>query len=367
MQISFDDIYRRQAEKLYSGDSIQSGQVKWMAPSNIALVKYWGKKTGQLPVNPSVSMTLEHAHTITQVKYFPRNDMESKMEFRFDGLRKPEFEVKVQLYLGNLTSYFPFLKNLSLHIETSNSFPHSTGIASSASGMAALALCLCSIERELFGTLTHNTDFFRKASFMARLGSGSASRSIYGGMVLWGKTLLINRSSDQAAIQIGNIHPDFKDFRDTILVVSSAPKSISSSIGHHLMSNHPYATARYKQALVNLSDILSVLKSGDMERFVQILENEALSLHAMIMTSDENNILMLPNTLELINRIRLFRETHKIPVSFTLDAGANVHMLYPGSYADKIEAFISDELLFYCENNRYINDRIGKGPEFLNS
>jgi diphosphomevalonate decarboxylase len=99
---------------------------------------------------------------------------------------------------------------------------------------------------------------------------------------------------------------------------------------------------------------------------VQITENEALILHALMMASKESYILLLPNTLEIIRRIRLFREMQKIPVCFTLDAGANVHMLYPERYAGRIDEFIDDEIAHYCEKNRYIKDREGSGPEMLN-
>ncbi len=368
MQITLDKIYIRQAENLQPVKTVKTGEVKWMAPSNIALIKYWGKKGPQLPENPSVSLTLKHAHTITHVRYsLLETTTDNNLKFTFDGIKKPEFEVKVQHYMNTLIPYFPFLKSLNLEIETSNSFPHSTGIASSASGMAAIALSICSIERNVFGTLTADSDFYRKASFMARLGSGSAARSVYGGFVLWGETPLIKESSNLAAISLDEIHSDFNNFRDTILVVSSAPKSISSRIGHNLMKQHPYANSRYKQAQFNLSELLVTLKTGDLEHFVQLTENEALSLHALMMTSKENYILLLPNTLEIIKRIRLFREMQNIPVCFTLDAGANVHMLYPERYASKIDAFINEEIAHYCENNRYISDREGSGPELLNN
>lgn len=368
MQISLDNIYKHQAEKLQPGKTIKNGEVKWMAPSNIALIKYWGKRAYQLPLNPSISLTLKQAYTITKIQYsLAESKVDNNLDFKFDGVKKPEFEVKVQRFIHILAPYFPFLQNLKLEINTSNSFPHSTGIASSASGMAALALCFCSIERNLFGTLALDADYYRKASFTARLGSGSAGRSVYGGFVLWGETPLVKKSFDQVAVPIHEVHYEFRNFRDTILIVSTAPKTISSSIGHDLMKQHPYAKSRNKQALVNLSGMLNTLKSGDIDRFIQITENEALSLHALMMTSNENYILLLPNTLEIIKRIQLFREMHKVPVCFTLDAGANVHMLYPERYAGKVDAFINDEIVQYCEKGRYITDREGKGPEMLSN
>ena len=109
----------------------------------------------------------------------------------------------------------------------------------------------------------------------------------------------------------------------------------------------------------------SVLKEGDLDNFIKIVESEALTLHAMMMTSMPYFILMKPNTLEIINRIWKFRTDTGLPVCFTLDAGANVHVLYPENVSVKILEFIKSELVGYCQNNQYICDRIGMGAQQL--
>ena len=151
------------------------GEVSWKAPSNIALIKYWGKHGNQLPRNASFSFTLDTAYTETTIHYTAKqnDDKAIAIKFLFEGKEHPKFTEKIEQFLKSIVPFFPFLPHLSLTIHSHNSFPHSTGIASSASSMAALALCLTSIENELDGGLSPAL-FFEKASKIARLGSGSA-------------------------------------------------------------------------------------------------------------------------------------------------------------------------------------------------
>ena len=183
---------------LVESDKISSGSVTWKSPSNLAIVKYWGKHGVQLPRNPSISMTLNNAYTLTKVSYEPRENHEDLFDisFSFHGEEKPGFAKKIADYFEKLLPVYPFLKQLTWNIESENSFPHSAGIASSASAMSALALCLCTIEDELFGTLSDDLLFDRKASYLSRLGSGSASRSIFPHWSVWGASPEVNGSND---------------------------------------------------------------------------------------------------------------------------------------------------------------------------
>lgn len=329
-----------------------SGQVTWRAPSNIALVKYWGKKGVQLPQNPSLSFTLKNCHTTTTLS-FKKSDKHS-IEVYLDGFLNEAFKPKAVQFFERALPYCPFIKGYAFKVETSNAFPHSSGIASSASGMGALALCLVEMEQ---GSR-------QKGSFLARLGSGSACRSIDGGLVTWGLHHSIPYSSDLYGISYPHaIHGVFQNFQDTILLIDRSAKNVSSSIGHGLMKNHPFAMARFDQARNHMDALQSILKNGDLEAFIKIVEIEALTLHAMMLTSDPGFILMKPNTLTVIERIRELRATHNIPVCFTLDAGANVHCLYPKAYKDQVQIFIKADLIAYCQGGAYINDEVGQGAE----
>ena len=338
------------------------------SPSNLAIIKYWGKHGVQLPRNPSISFTLESAFTHTLLEYQPKNTSEDGivLDFYFNDEPNEAFGNKVQKFLESLTDIFPFLNQLELTIRSKNSFPHSAGIASSASSMSAMALCLCSLEDELFETLGDDDQFDKKASFIARLGSGSACRSIYPGLALWGKNEKIEGSSDLYAIPYGeNIHEIFKGFHDDILIASFAEKSVSSRAGHALMEGNAFAKPRYDQANERLLRLLDAMKAGDLETFGQITENEALTLHALMMASNPSYILMRPNTLKMIEILRQYRAETKHPIYFSLDAGPNLHLLYPEDIVHEVRPFIDSELAPLCENNIYIPDWVGNGPEQL--
>ncbi|WP_281637124.1 diphosphomevalonate/mevalonate 3,5-bisphosphate decarboxylase family protein [Flavobacterium marginilacus] len=343
-------------------NSIDQGSFSWSAPSNIALVKYWGKKDKQIPANPSVSFTLNNCKTITALAFAKKqNDDNFSFDLLFEGKPKEDFKPKIQKFLERVEVYLPFLKDYHFTIDTQNTFPHSSGIASSASGMAALAMNFMSLEKALNPAITEEY-FLNKASFLARLGSGSACRSVKGQVVVWGNQANIKGSTDLYGVEYPyEIHPVFKDFQDTILLVDKGEKQVSSTVGHDLMHGHPFAERRFAQAHENLDKLIPVFKNGDLEEFIKIVESEALTLHGMMMTSLPYFILMKPNTLQIINAIWKFRNETKIPVCFTLDAGANVHVLYPNDVKEKVLQFITGELVGYCQNGQYLCDQIGNG------
>ena len=342
--------------------TIESGNFQWSAPSNIALVKYWGKKDNQIPANPSVSFTLNTCKTITKLAFAKKiNTGTFSFDLLFEGKPKEEFKPKIQKFLERIESYMPFLKDYHFTIDTENTFPHSSGIASSASGMAALAMNLMSVEKALNPEMSDDY-FYQKASLLARLGSGSACRSVKGSVVVWGNQANIKGSSDLFGVEYPYaIHDNFKEFQDTILLVDKGEKQVSSTVGHDLMHNHPFAERRFAQAHENLDTLIPIFESGNLEEFIKVVESEALTLHAMMMTSMPYFILMKPNTLQIINAIWKFRNETKTPVCFTLDAGANVHVLYPKNSQEKVLQFIKDELVGYCQNGQYICDEIGIG------
>ncbi|AZJ32533.1 diphosphomevalonate decarboxylase [Tenacibaculum mesophilum] len=336
--------------------------VTWQTPSNIALVKYWGKSEPQIPKNASISFTLNNCHTTTKIEFtktLPKNQVE--FELYFEGKKKDDFKPKIAKFFERIQKYCTYILEYNMVISSENSFPHSSGIASSASGMSAIAMCLMNLEKELNPNLTDEY-INKKASFLARLGSGSASRSIEGPLVVWGNHPEIKGSSDLFGTKFPyKIHPIFEDYQDTILLVDKGEKQVSSTVGHNLMHNHPYAENRFNQANENLEKLSKILQNGDIKAFIDLVESEALTLHAMMLTSSPYFILMKPNTLEIINKIWEYRQENDSNVCFTLDAGANVHVLYPNSEKTEIEVFIKNNLAAYCQKNHYICDSVGFG------
>ncbi len=332
----------------------------WQSPSNIALVKYWGKKDGQLPLNPSLSMTLKNA--VTQTRVHASTDQEITGLISVNGDQHHAFLLKMQQFLKLLAIEIPYLANLSLRAETSNSFPHSTGIASSASGMSAFALCLLDIACRMLHEEIPYSEWQPMVSCASRLGSGSACRSVYGGYAMWGKSELITGSSDDFAVPANEyVHPDMMSLRDAILIVSTKPKKVPSSQGHQSMNVHPYLTGRIAQANQNLADVLHALALDDFDQLAAVAENEALSLHSLLMSASPGTILIQPGTLEIIHQVREARKKG-LPLLFTLDAGANVHILYSAVSAKEVEEFIHDILSPFCEEGRVIYDECGPGP-----
>ena len=361
---------------------LSKGSFTWKTPSNIALVKYWGKKEPQIPENTSISFTLNACHTITTLVFEEKKYENSEFEIYFEGKKKDDFKPKIASFFERIKLYCPFLSDYDLVIKSENSFPHSSGIASSASGMSALALCVMSLEKELWvaersrseiGSLGGSDNyrnkmteeyFYKKASFLARLGSGSACRSIKGEIVVWGKHQEIDGSSNLYGVAFSSeVHENFKNYQDIILLVDIGEKQVSSTVGHKLMRNHPFAEQRFSQAEENITKMKAILKLGDLKSFVKLVESEAMTLHAMMMTSNPYFILMKPNTLKIINKIWEYRANTSSNVCFTLDAGANVHLLFPESEKTVINNFVFKELMQFCQNNQYICDSVGYGAK----
>lgn len=344
----------------------QHGKVSWSSPSNIALVKYWGKYGNQLPQNPSLSFTLTNCTTITHLSFKPKEkNNQFSFTFLFEGKEHPSFHPKMEAFFERIKRFCPYLLEHDLTISSSNSFPHSSGIASSASSMSALALAILSIEDQGCGLFSQDA-LLKKASFIARLGSGSAARSVQGPMMSWGETKAIQGSSQVFATCIDQeIHPVFRNYQDTILIIDKGQKKVSSTLGHQLMEHHPYATSRFEQAHQHMGRLLAILSSGEVEDFMQLVELEALTLHALMMASNPYFVLMQPNTLVVLDKIWSFREATKLPLCFTLDAGANVHLLYPEEHKNAIDAFIASDLAPFCEAGQYIEDHVGTGAKKL--
>lgn len=354
-----ETIVKFEARKIEDAHNDLEGNVAWRSPSNIALVKYWGKYGRQLPSNPSVSFTLKNAHTNMKMAYKKGS---GKVTLFFEEERNKAFEARIEKFMKSIEDIYPFLQSLDFEIHSNNSFPHSAGIASSASAMSALCLCLCSIEQSLFATLEEKGAFLQKASYLSRLASGSACRSVYPKLGQWGEHQNIRNSTNEYAVDVSaSVDSIFHTFKNSILIASAKEKSVSSSAGHQLMETNTFADVRFEQANQNLETLMAAMKAGDLDKFIEIVEEEALTLHALMMTSTPSYILMKPNSLVLIDKVRTFRKETGLPVCFTLDAGPNLHVLYPANIASEVQAFIQKECKPFCENGMIIEDEVGEG------
>lgn len=357
------------------------GIITWSAPSNIALIKYWGKRGLQLPCNPSLSLTLEKSRTQTTLSWssLSKTSVNFSFDFYFHQKKQIDFHPKIEQMIKSLIKQDPSLASVFSRyhfvIESRNTFPHSTGIASSASAMAALSLCFLSFIRWQKGETyfpekqEEHHSFWQASSCIARLGSGSASRSVWPYASLWGKSQMdgpiFAPESDEYAVGI-SLHPLFKNFCDTILIVSSTPKAVSSSKGHQSIATHPYRDNRFIRAEKRAKEMFSILTSGDLDKFIPLVEAEAFDLHSLMMSGDEPFCLMRPGTLAIIEKIQAFRQNEKVPVCFTLDAGPNVHLLYPKEYEKVVMPWVESELSSFCSGSektgKWINDEVGAGP-----
>ena len=327
-----------------------------VCPSNIALIKYWGKYENQIPANPSISYTLSQCRTITEMEFAEGENFSVKLFL--SGKEEPKFAEKTAKYLAGIEKYLPWVLRGSFVIKTENTFPHSSGIASSASGFGALAKCLMALDKEISGEKSPE-ETLQKASLLARLGSGSACRSLYNGLVVWGATPVVSGSADEYAVPypVSEIHPVFRDFNDWVMLIHEGQKSVSSTVGHGLMNGNPYAQVRFAEAAKNFFTLQEILKNGDMDGFIKLVEHEALTLHAMMMVSDPAFILMQTGTLETIHKVWNFRRETGLPLFFTLDAGANVHLLFPNDgQQERIKAFIETELIAYTQSGGVVKD-----------
>ncbi len=182
---------------------------------------------------------------------------------------------------------------------------------------------------------------------------------------MWGETSALEGSSDKFAVIVDAVDSVFETYRDSILIVSDEEKLVKSSAGHALMNGHPYAQKRFEVAGHRIASLLHILRDGDVHAFGKLAEQEAMDLHAMMMTSTPPFLLMRPGTVSIIEALQAFRLDTGHPVYMTLDAGPNVHMLYPDEISGEVLEWIETDLRKYCAGGKILHDRVGHGPKFI--
>lgn len=316
-----------------------------VAPSNIALIKYWGTSDLErtLPFNPSLSMTLRECVTRTTVEPISDQKDEVLVGATGGGLEpaSPAFSAGVEAHLEHLRSWAGVTERF--RVATQNSFPMGAGMASSASGFAALALAIAAaLEREISA---------ETASVLAReSGSGSAARSVMGGYVEWPSA-----ATEGVAAQV--LPADHWDLRDVIAILDTTEKRVSSRAGHKLAETSPYFKPRLQQLPERLAEVRSSLQSRDFARLAPVVEEEAIDLHLIAMSSRPPIFYWRPGTLIVLEVVRAMRESG-VEVCATMDAGANVHLIC----TPEAETAVVEALEVLPEVEGVIRDGVGSGP-----
>lgn len=292
------------------------------APANIAFIKYWGKKDEslRLPMNNSISMNLSDVFTTTEVEF----DQKLKNDWvKIDGREASGKEKeRVVKHLDRIRDMAKI--KLKAKVESRNNFPKGTGLASSASGFAALTLA---------GTKAAGLKLDEsELSVLARLGSGSACRSLPDGFVEW------RAGNTSESSYARSLHPsDYWDIRDVIAIIGEKSKKVSSTEGHALIESSPFFKARIASMERKIAEVKKALRNKDFTRFGEIVEAEAISMHVVMMTSKPALYYWTPETMRIILSVQEWRD-QGLESYFTIDAGPNIHVICQGRDAGGVKA-----------------------------
>jgi len=317
------------------------------APANIAFVKYWGARDLEhaLPLNASISMTLSECVSLSTVAF----DAGSLEPDRIDlvgedgslSLPPAGFRGRALAHLDRLRRWAR--RGGSFRVATRNSFPTGSGIASSASGFAALTMASASA----LGLDLSITEL----SMLARMsGSGSAARSVMGGYVAW--------SAEGDAGHATPIAPaSHWDLRDVVALVDRGVKDVSSLDGHRLAPTSPHFDARLRLLPERLAAVRRAIADRDLDALGPVLEEEAIELHLIAMSSKPPIFYWKPGTLRVLEALRA-RRADGLPAWATMDAGANVHVICAPSAERDVVALLET----LPEVGGVLLDGVGEGP-----
>ncbi len=324
------------------------------APSNIAFLKYWGKadESLQWPANDSLSMTLSGLCSTTEVQIMAAPDHEVYLSGQLLN-RSHSKGRKIFNHIDFLASQFK--QDTKLKIQSQNSFPTGCGIASSASGMAALTIAVLAawFNIEKLEDFPSASLSLSQLAQLSRMGSGSAGRSLYGGFVRWQK----GTSAAEQSIVPAFAHHHWS-LMDTVVLFSSQEKSVGSTEAHRAAWTSPLFKPRLAGIEDRLQQMLSALAHKDMKRLGPLMETETLEMHGVIMSAKPAVFYFDQKTADFLAWVRHRRQERGIPVYFTLDAGPNVHLIYESEYHKDVLNLLSQ----YPEVGEILSDEIGSGP-----
>lgn len=324
------------------------------APANIAFIKYWGARDLEkaLPMNPSISMTLDHCVTRCTVEILDGGHDEvwlSEPDGGF-GSPEPEFTRRVREQLDRVRQWAG--REEPFRVATRNTFPSAAGLASSASGFAALTLAAA-------GALGRKDAPVHELSQLARRsGSGSAARSVLGGYVEWPDPAAAGGIDEEPSYAIQLAEAGHWDLRDVIAVVEIGPKVVSSRDGHRLAHTSPYYTKRLELLPDRLRKVRHAIETRDFDLLGPVLEEESTDLHMIAMTSQPPIFYWSPGTVAVLRAVRELRQ-EGLAAYATLDAGANVHVICDADSEDDV----ADRLEDLPAVGFVIRDGVGDGPE----
>lgn len=319
------------------------------AGSNIAFIKYWGvaDATLNIPLNSSISMTLADAHTTTTIEWADDDFETGRDAITINDQPVTEnAQARTVKHLDRIRAATGI--NRRAKIASVNNFPLGAGIASSASGFAALTVAAVqSSQAELSPT---------QIGSLTRRGSGSACRSLFGGFVLW------DQGHDDATSQARKLYPpDYWDLYDIVAVVDTGEKSVSSEGGHRIAHTSPLNTARVEAANRSLPMITDAIARRDLATLGPLIEQDALAMHGVMMTGSPALLYWQPGTIEVLHAVLNWRTQDGVPVYFTIDAGPNLHCICEGQTVEEV----TTRLQSLAHVRDILISRPGPGPQVL--
>ena len=300
-----------------------------IAHPNIALVKYWGKRdrTLNLPAAGSLSVTLQGLSTTTSVEFDP--DLANDVVILDEELLSPGRP------RGRVVDFLDLVREAAdidhrARIETTNDFPTAAGLASSASGFAALAMA---------ATKAAGLDWSRsRLSTLARRGSGSAARSLFGGFV---EMKAGSRSDGEDALAIPVADPDHWDLRCLIALTTRGKKEIGSTEGMtHTQKTSPLFEPWRATVDDDIAEARRAIETRDFELLTAVAERSCLRMHATALGADPGILYWNPITVDLIHRVRRARR-QGLPCFFTIDAGPHIKVFCPSQHRDEVHSVLS--------------------------
>lgn len=306
--------------------TVNINTVSTKAHPNIAFIKYWGNHDNslRLPSNGSISMNLANLNTTTTASINPEFTSD---QLELNGLPQTGLAlVRIQQYLDLIRKMYK-LEGF-LDIKSTNNFPMSAGIASSSAAFAALSKAVV----HLFGLQLQQ----KELSAIARLGSGSACRSIPPGYCEW-KTGSTHKESFATTI----VPENHWRLSDCIAVVECKAKEVSSTEGHSKAGTSPLQQARIIDAPRRLEICRNAIIKKDFAALSEIIEIDSNMMHAVMMTSKPQIIYWLPTSLLVIQEVKKMRKKG-IAAAYTLDAGSNVHVICTEKSQKTVELILKD-------------------------